>query len=380
MGVTKPIWNGPISYLRSLQPDAPVNFFAPETLQATARRFIDGFPGLVTYAVKANPTQVVIENLLAAGIRAFDVASVPEIALIRALAPDAALHFNNPVRSRAELRRACAEGVRSFSVDSVSELEKIAEVTAPDGVEVSVRIALPVAGAAYDFGKKFGARPDKAVEVLSLAATLGFVPSMTFHPGTQCTDPDAWVRYIDTVAEIADRAGVRIHRLNVGGGFPSHRTGADHDLEAIFTAIDVAVGRAFGANRPALLCEPGRAMVAGAFAVASRVRGVRDGGDVFLNDGIYGLLAELPIVGALTRVSVIDPAGRARDGARTARRIFGPTCDSLDVLPEGITLPEDIAEDDYVIFAGAGAYSVATLTRFNGFGDVIDCTVRDLNA
>lgn len=378
MGVTKPIWNGPVGYLRSMQPDVPVNFFAPEVLQATARRFVKGFPGLVTYAVKANPAPAVIENLLAAGIHAFDVASVAEIDLLRRLAPDAALHFNNPVRSRAELRRACAQGVRSFSVDSVSELEKLAEVTAPEGIEVSVRIALPVAGAAYDFGKKFGARPDKAVEVLTLAAGLGFTPSMTFHPGTQCTDPQAWVRYIDTVADIAARAGVTIARLNVGGGFPAWRADEDPDLEEIFAAIDGAVDAAFGPARPALLCEPGRAMVANAFCVAARVRAVRDGGDVFLNDGVYGLLAELPIVGPLTRVTVVDPQGNRRTGPRGHRRIFGPTCDSLDILPEGITLPADIDEDDYVIFAGAGAYSTATLTRFNGFGDVLDCTVRNL--
>ncbi|NIP76589.1 MAG: type III PLP-dependent enzyme, partial [Xanthomonadales bacterium] len=57
------------------EPDCPVLFFAPSILQATAKRFQAGFPGLVTYAVKANDSEEVLENLMAAGIDTFDVAS-----------------------------------------------------------------------------------------------------------------------------------------------------------------------------------------------------------------------------------------------------------------------------------------------------------------
>ena len=35
----------------------------------------------------------------------------------------------------------------------------------------------------------------------------------------------------------------------------------------------------------------------------------------------------------------------------------------------------DLAEDDYVIFHGAGAYSMVTNTRFNGFGAMTRATV-----
>jgi ornithine decarboxylase len=82
---------------------------------------------------------------------------------------------------------------------------------------------------------------------------------------------------------------VRIARLNVGGGFPSHRlNGVRPELEAIFALIDrVATEAAFGAARPALVCEPGRGIVAEAFA-GRRVKAVRDGEHVFLNDGVYG--------------------------------------------------------------------------------------------
>src|SRR5690606_31512123 len=127
MGLSKTIWTNPTEMIRNMQPENPVLFFAPGVLQDTARRFIDGFPGMVTYAVKSNPEEVVIENLAAAGVRGFDVASPAEMMMIRRLAPEAALHYNNPVRARSEIAVAVALEVDSYSVDSKTELAKLIE-------------------------------------------------------------------------------------------------------------------------------------------------------------------------------------------------------------------------------------------------------------
>ncbi len=379
MGLSKTIWSTPTEYLRTNHPENPVLLFAPAALQATARRFIDGFPGLVTYAVKSNPDEAVVQNLVAAGIRGFDVASPFEIALIRRLAPDAALHYHNPVRSQAEIAFAVEAGVKAWSVDSTSELEKlIARVPAAD-CEISVRFKLPVSGAVYDFGAKFGAAADLAVVLLGRVAEAGFIPSLTFHPGTQCTDPAAWETYIRTAATIARDAGVTIARLNVGGGFPSHRQHAAlPQLDTIFAMIDRTADVAFGTDRPILVCEPGRGLVADAFAVATRVKAVRDGTHVFLNDGIYGSLAEQGQIGTIDRLTVLSAEGHRRCGAPVPRVVFGPTCDSVDRLPGELMLPADIAEGDFVVTHGVGAYSTVTNTRFNGFGDLGIVTVLSL--
>ena len=380
MGLAKTIWDTPAEYLaHHAGSEAPVLFFAPAALQAMARRFVAGFPGLVTYAVKANPDEGVIENLAAAGVRAFDVASPQEIALIRRLVPGAALHFNNPVRSRREIAQGLALGVSSWSVDSDSELAKLLEVL-PAGAEVAVRFKLPVSGATYDFGAKFGADPDTAAALLAQVAAHGLTPALTFHPGTQCTDPRAWAAYIHAAARIAGAAGVRIARLNVGGGFPSHRRAAEApDLEAIFALIRTETAAAFGDAAPALVCEPGRAMVADAFTLATQVKAVRDNGSVFLNDGIYGALAEAPVMGLPDRIEVHGPDGTPRTGWPRPRDVFGPTCDSIDRLPGTVPLPSDIAEGDHVLFHGMGAYSTVTNTRFNGFGGLILANVLELS-
>jgi ornithine decarboxylase len=369
------VWASEDEHLRAARPEHPVYYFSPEALARTARRFRSGFDGLATYAVKANPERTVLENLAAAGVSGFDVASPAEIALVQQIAPTAALHYNNPVRSRAEIAAGVAAGVASWSVDGFGELEKL-KAQVPRGVEVSVRLALPVGGAAYDFGSKFGEGPEGAAELLRAVAEAGFTPAMTFHPGTQCADPAAWARYIETCAAISQATGVRLARLNVGGGFPSDRGQGATALEAVFDAIHAARDAAFGAEGPGLVCEPGRAMVAEAFTLALKVKAERACGSLFLNDGIYGALAEAPLMGAVERVRVVSPEGRPRAGAPRARVLYGPTCDSIDRLPEPVDLPGDVVEGDYLLIEGMGAYSTATTTRFNGYGGYEVVTVR----
>ena len=362
------IWANPVEYLRKKQPDLPVLFCAPAVLHNAAQQFLRGFPGLVTYAVKANPDELVLSNFAAAGITTYDVASPEEMRIVRSVQPDAVMHYNNPIRSISEIEEAVSLGVVSYSVDAQSELDKLTS-RVPQGVEIAVRFKLPVEGAAYNFGSKFGATPEKAISLLKKVASAGYSPALTFHPGTQCKDPMAWKSYIEEAARISKEAGVDIKRLNVGGGFPSHRNESHApQLETFFDVIRETTKTAFGDKQPDLICEPGRALSAEGKSLAVRVKAIRDHDHVFLNDGIYGTLAELPVLGAHDRVSVISPEGVRRTGSATARTLFGPTCDSLDKLPEMQNLPADLEEGDYLIFKGFGAYSCATVTRFNGYG------------
>lgn len=369
MGLSKTIWANPSEIIRIQEPDHPVMVVAPTVLQSTARRFIKGFPGLVSYAVKANPDEMVIQNLIAAGISAFDVASPFEIDLVRRLLPSAALHYHNPVRGRDEIAHAVEAGVKTWAVDSVSELEKLIELVPVRGCEISVRFKLPVEGAAYNFGAKFGATSEVAAQLMRRADQAGFTASLTFHPGTQCTDPMAWDAYIRAARRICDVSGVMARRLNVGGGFPSHRhVGPAPALGEIFELIDRVSAEVFGDARPDLVCEPGRGIVADAFALITCVKALRDGEHVFLNDGTYGGLSEFPSVTNIDRIDVFSTEGKRRIGSAHPRTVFGPTCDSIDRLPGDLPLPDDLVEGDYIVFQGMGAYSLATSTRFNGFG------------
>ena len=86
----------------------------------------------------------------------------------------------------------------------------------------------------------------------------------------------------------------------------------------------------------------------------------------------------LPLVGIIDRIEVVDGEGSPRKGELSPRIVFGPTCDSVDRIPGELMLDEGITEGDYLIIHGMGAYSIATNTRFNGFGDLTIATVLSL--
>ncbi len=367
----------------SLDCEAPVLCFSPAKLAARANQFIDGFPGEVGYAVKANPCAKVITVLAQAGVGVFDVASTMEMKAVARICPTAKLHYHNPVKSRSEIATAWhAFGCRRFAADSHEELAKIAQsVGSASGTEIAIRFCLPSQDAsAHDFSSKFGADETVAAELIRQAVEFGFAPLLTFHPGSQCTDPKAWIRHIEAAGRIANTAGIALARLNVGGGFPACYTGsAGPDLVTYFDTIADCVSAVFGDHPPALECEPGRSIAAPAFSLLTCVKLVRArSADLFLNDGIYGGLLEA------TQVSDLLPFYRVlRDGQvvtatdQRAFTVFGPTCDPLDVLPVPLLLPSDVRESDVIEFAGIGAYGMATATSFNGYGSVSQVTVKN---
>ena len=230
---------------QALAPDLPVHCFSPATLAATARTYLDGFPGEVSYAVKANSGRHVLVTLAEAGIHVFDVASPAEMEAVREVAPTAELHYHNPIKGRREIIAAAeVYGVRRFAADCVAEIDKIAAVLASLGIavseaEIAVRFRLPRQGmSAHDFSSKFGVGPDEAAELLRYASGKGFGVVLTFHPGSQCTNPEGYSRHIEAAAVAARTAGVRLAALNVGGGFPARYLDlAAPEPEAYFAAI-----------------------------------------------------------------------------------------------------------------------------------------------
>lgn len=355
-----------------LAPEAPTFCYSAEVVRGRVCAFLSGFPGTISYAVKANSDPDVLLTIAASGIDTFDVASVEEMALVRSLVPQAVVHYHNPVKSRSEIAKAYRlYGCQRFAADDAGEIAKIAAVIGePAGIEIAVRFRLTTTGdAAHDFSSKFGATAQEAAGLLRQVVAAGFVPVLTFHPGSQCLRPAAYARHIAEAARIAATAAVTLAALNVGGGFPArYHAGEVAPLEDFFRVIAASAAEAFGAERPHLECEPGRGLVAPAMSLLTRVKLVKQARrEVYINDGIYGALMEVSQVPCLLpRYRVIrDSATLA--GETAAFVLYGPTCDPIDRLPLALELPLDIAEDDYIEFDALGAYGAATATRFNGY-------------
>ena len=364
-----------LSVSQALLPEEAVFCFSPTALQDRLKLFTEGFPGTVSFAVKSNPAKDVVQVLAAAGLQHWDVASVHEMALVHGVSPKARFHYHNPVKSRREISDAYhVYGCRRFAVDCREEVQKIAEVIGRDTtVELAVRFVLPRerTSSAHDFSTKFGAPEHIAVELLQDADRRGYVPVLTFHPGSQSRDPQVYVRHIEAAHRIAKLAGVHVGKLNVGGGFPAeYPLSKPVPLASFFTTISEAATRFFGnGTEPELECEPGRGLVATSMSLLTRVKLVcTDGDDIFINDGVYGGLMEFMQVPELQPPYRLIRDGKVLSGETKSWKVFGPTCDPLDVLPHRLDLPAVIQDGDFIEFGTLGAYSIATSTLFNGYG------------
>ncbi|MBA4208177.1 MAG: type III PLP-dependent enzyme [Parvibaculum sp.] len=356
--------------IERLEPSYPVFCIFPDILRARARAFVEGFPGTVLYAVKCNPHPFVLEALAEGGIAHFDTASITEIAKITELMPEARCYFNHPVKGRGALKTAAdVYGIADYVVDHMDELDKLVSIAGTD-ITVEVRIATPKGKAVYDLSAKFGAVPDEAVALLKEAKKRGCRTALAFHVGSQCVDPAAFRIAMEIAARVRDAAGVPLDYLDVGGGFPAIYKLNVPPLTDYFGVIEKARDE-LGFDIP-LLAEPGRALVADGCSVLTQVH-LRKGDDLYINDGIYGCLSEI-------RDGDLDPPVRAVsrsgpvEGKTQPFRIFGPTCDSLDVLKLPFHLPEAVEEGDWVEFGLMGAYSIGMQTGFNGF--ITDTIVR----
>lgn len=346
-----------------LDPSYPIFVIWPELIREKARIFIEHFQGEVLYAVKCNPHPLVLETLYDAGIHSFDTASLPEIARVRELLPDAACYFNHPVKGRGALDTAAdVYGLQDFVIDHVTELDKIEQVVGTD-VTVSVRFGTSGTGAVYDLSAKFGATPEDAISLLKDVASRGMRPALTFHVGSQCVDVAAYRRALTQAKAIIDAAGVELAYLDIGGGFPAPYAGANVDLEGMLGEI-VKTANELGLTMP-LLCEPGRALVADGCSLLLQVH-LRKGDDLYVNEGIYGCLSEVNI-GKFVMPARAFGRGHTLKGEPKAFRVFGPTCDSIDVLDCPFLVPDDIQEGDWIEVGLVGAYSLALATGFNGF-------------
>jgi ornithine decarboxylase len=363
-----------LAMAKTLHPEEPVFCFSPAELKSRARQFMDNFPGLVTYAVKCNPSHEVLSTLADAGITTWDVASVLEMAAVQKVQPKAKFNYHNPVKSRREIADAYnIHGCRRFAVDCREEVQKIIDVIGKDeSVELSVRLVLPRerGTTAHDFSTKFGAPEHICIELLQQVVAAGYQPVLTFHPGSQSKEPQVYVRHIEAAGRIARNAGIKVKKLNVGGGFPAnYELSTAPEPEVFFRAIENAVVKSFGSDRPALECEPGRGIVATCMSLVVQVKLVcTDGDDIFINDGVYGGLMEFMQAPELKPPFRLIRDGKELEGRSKSYKVFGPTCDPTDVLPHRLDLYDGIKEGDFIEFGTLGAYGIATSTRFNGYG------------
>jgi ornithine decarboxylase len=358
------------------RPERPVVGFRPHAAGRAARWFLANFPGDVAYAYKANSNVFLLGALYGAGIRHFDVASLPELEDARTI-PDATFHFMHPVKPRHAIRRAFGLGCRSFSLDSEDELEKIVQETngARDLI-LWVRIAVPPKNARLPLERKFGIAGLQAARLLVKTRQVAKELGITFHVGSQTVTPDAWSLAFAEVKKLIVKAGVVADRIDVGGGFPSRYSNEmPAPLSDFMAVIREGADTLPVGERCRLMCEPGRALVAEAESLIVRVD-ARRGKDLYINDGSYGMLFDAAHLGFVFPTRLVGR--KAKDPhVLTPFALWGPTCDSIDHMKGPFLLPEDIREGDYIEIGNTGAYARAIAGNFNGYGEYDEAILRN---
>lgn len=374
-------YNSAADLVAARKPERPVLCARPHAAGRAARWFLENFEGDVAYAYKANSSVFLIGALFGAGIRHFDVASLPEIE-DAATIPGAHLHFMHPVKSREAIRRAYHEhGVRSFALDSEDELRKIVEETSDSSgpardLALFVRIAVPAINSRIPLERKFGTGGQLAARLLVEARQVAGELGITFHVGSQTMTPDAYVNALGEVQRLIGMAGVVVDRLDVGGGFPSvYPNMQPAPLARFLSAIEEGVDKLPVRENVRLMCEPGRALVAEAESVIVRVE-ARRGNDLFINDGGYGVLFDAAHLGWIYPARLVSRDVGVSEPL-VPFELWGPTCDSIDHMKGPFLLPASIREGDYLEIGNVGAYGRAIAGDFNGYGRYEEAILDD---
>jgi len=162
----------------------------------------------------------------------------------------------------------------AFTFDSDQELARVLKysiVPSDDYQPIAiVRIKTSGQGAVNNLSAKFGCSVSEAVELLISARDHGFCRlGIAFHVGTQCCRPASYEEALFSVQEViqqAQRKGITISIVDIGGGFPDARKAARErttqqqlirDIGEKVNAFRAAIRQLTG-TEIFILCEPGR--------------------------------------------------------------------------------------------------------------------------
>jgi ornithine decarboxylase len=326
------------------------------------------------YAIKCNPNPVVIKVLSSLGCN-FDCASKNEIAVVNQITGDPSrIIFANPCKMSNQIKYARANDIDLMTFDCDQELYKI-KLYHPYA-DLVLRIAVDDSGSLCKFNKKFGCKMEDVESILTLTKTMGLtVVGVSFHVGSGCTNVNNYNHAIQLsrkVFDIAAGMGIKMDLLDIGGGFPGSEN--EHlKFEEIADVINEALVQHFGdmVNDMRIIAEPGRYMVANSHILVLNVIGKKVFSDkdngvkrftYYLNDGVYGSFNCIYFDHAKPNILAYNE----RHGEEYTSVLFGPTCDSLDIIAEDIKLPE-LAIGEWIFVEHFGAYTSAAASTFNGF-------------
>ena len=329
-------------------------------------------PHLICYAVKANSNLAVL-NIMARMGSGFDIVSGGELArVIEAGGDPSKVVFSGVAKTEAEIADALNHGIHCFNVESEPELDRISRVAQSLGKQapISLRINPDIDAGTHPYistglkENKFGIAIERALEAYAYAASLPGLKlvGVDCHIGSQLTEISPFVEAIDKLLALIDQLaeqGIVIEHLDVGGGL-----GVNYDDEVPPEPADYASALAerLGDRKLKLLFEPGRAIMANAGILVSKVEFLKmsESKNFAIVDAAMNDLLRPALYSAWQR---IVPVINKPELAMASYDVVGPVCETGDFLGKDRELA--IEPDDYIAVRSAGAYGFTMSSNYN---------------
>ena len=353
------------------------------------REYVACFRGAadVAYASKALCVIGVLQMAAAEGLW-IDVASAGELhTAVRADFPLERVVFHGNNKSLGELEAAVERGVGRIVVDSLTELDRVADLGRQAGRDVDILVRI-TPGVDADTHTHIATGHDEAKFGLSLAAGLAHdaiaraldtdgvrLRGLHSHVGSQLVTTASFDAVVGTLvrllADLHQRHGVWLEELNVGGGLGIAYTPYDAELsiaeyaEGLLARVEEHCTRS-SVPVPRLVVEPGRSIAGPAGLTLYTVGTIKDVPGVVTFAAVDGGMSDNlrpSLYGA--RYEVV-PAGRASaTDERHPFNVVGKHCESGDVVAAGVWLPADLREGDLLAVAATGAYGHSMASNYN---------------
>jgi len=340
-------------------------------------------PHLICYAVKANSNLSILKLLAQLG-SGFDLVSGGELerVLIAGATPQKIV-FSGVGKSHAEIQRALEIGIGCFNIESIDELYRIQMIAQHLNKQapISIRVNPDVDAQTHPYistglkENKFGIEINKA---LSLYQTANKMPHISIegvdcHIGSQLTTlspfSDALDRVLNLIEQLEENA-IKINHLDIGGGL-----GVRYHEETPPTISEYvhAIKTKLAGKSYKLLLEPGRAIVANAGVLLTKVEYLKEGAnhkhfaivDAAMNDLIRPALYSA--WQSIIPVKQTDLSIKTYD-------IVGPICETGDFLGKNRELA--IKESDLLAICSAGAYGFAMSSNYNSRPRVAEVLIK----
>ncbi len=318
----------------------------------------------IHYAVKSNNHRAILDEVFDNG-GSFDVCSAQEIDdLLHAGVEPSRLIHSHPIKSLREFDLAVAGGIETFVVDNSEEIEKLRRYT-EKRLKILIRYRVNANNTAIvNLQYKFGCVIDDVLPLAEKIRETGHeFHGLCFHMGSQCIYTENYLKAINAAQQLItglDMAGFNTALLDIGGGFPVEYVQPIPPIDEFCAPISQALNRQI---RPGIriICEPGRFISASPVTLVCSVIGKawRDGKMwYYLDDGLYSTFSG--IVYDHCQYPVVSEG----NGRELLSVLAGPTCDSFDVMYDGLMIPEQQI-GDLLVFPMTGAYCSVSSSSFN---------------